>query len=530
MMVAGLVVLVLMLSTILNQKSLGHIEESSNKQMQEVLPNTFDFLNLQLNVIQIQQWLTDVSATRAAEGFDDGFGEAQAYFTKANETIDNLIKAHASLNEAEMVKALKDYKVDLQKFYVIGVKMANSYVKDGPDEGNKLMLELDPFAAKLTEQLDVWIVTHKEESREAAININKNIKTAKSQNMYLSILIVVITLAAFAIINSILSNIKKIDTYLEKLSMLDFTGELGIKGENEIAQIAKNLSSVITSLKSFISDSKNSSSENASIAHELSTTAVSVGKKIEDVTTIVNNTTSEVQNITNEIEVSISNAADSKKHVVNANATLQEATQEIISLTREVQDTAQIEEEMAHKIEQLSSDADQVKEVLTVISDIADQTNLLALNAAIEAARAGEHGRGFAVVADEVRKLAERTQKSLVEIQATINVIVQAVMDSGEQMAKNSKNIQELANISTSVEGKIELTTEMMNEVTSASEKVLSDFRVTGKMVHTISDEVNNVNHIMADNARSVEEIASASEHLNDMTDKLNQKMEQFKV
>lgn len=120
--VASLVIVVLVIGTSMNSMSLTEVEENSNKQMEEVLPNTFDFLNLQLNVIQIQQWLTDVSATRGYEGFDDGFDEAQGYFEKANVDVDRLIRMHEALDETQMVSDLQSYKKDLADYYEVGKK------------------------------------------------------------------------------------------------------------------------------------------------------------------------------------------------------------------------------------------------------------------------------------------------------------------------------------------------------------------------------------------------------------------------
>ena len=525
-----MVVAVMLLSTFLNQRGLNALASYSNQQMEEVLPNTFDFLSLQLNVIQIQQWLTDVSATRAQEGFDDGFDEAKVYFDKANKDLERLTQMHAELGEDEMVSDLNAFKKDLQSFYEIGVTMARIYVESGATEGNKLMLKLDPYAEKLSTRLEAWIKVHKQESHDLAEKIKDQTDYIGMQNLSLSIFVIIVALIAAGVINMLLNSISEIDKYLQTIAKLNFREKLDIYGKNEIAMIAQNLYTVMEVLKNFITDNKRASTENSSISHELSTTAVIVGKKVDEVREIVHKATAKAKDITSEISLSITDANASKDNILSASENLNEVTREITQLTAEVQITAEVEAEMASKIEQLSTDADQVKDVLVVISDIADQTNLLALNAAIEAARAGEHGRGFAVVADEVRKLAERTQKSLVEIQATINVIVQAVMDAGEQMNKNSKNIQELAGISAEVENKITVTVEVMQEATRVSEKTVNDFEDTGNMIEVISSEIMDINTIVESNARSVEEIASASEHLNRMTEKLNDSMDKFKV
>ena len=215
---------------------------------------------------------------------------------------------------------------------------------------------------------------------------------------------------------------------------------------------------------------------------------------------------------------------------LKANHSLDSASKYVITLTEEIQKSSEIETATATKIQQLSHDAEQVKNVLTIISDIADQTNLLALNAAIEAARAGEHGRGFAVVADEVRKLAERTQKSLIEINATINVIVQAISDSSEQMSANSEKIEALAHNALDVEKKIKETFTIINLATKASESTVDSYLKTGEDIREIMKDISQINKISAENSRSVEEISAAAEHLNRMTEDLNGKLNEFKT
>jgi methyl-accepting chemotaxis protein len=195
-----------------------------------------------------------------------------------------------------------------------------------------------------------------------------------------------------------------------------------------------------------------------------------------------------------------------------------------------MKDIAMVVKNTSTSIEKLGSSSQAIGEIISVIDDIADQTNLLALNAAIEAARAGEQGRGFAVVADEVRKLAERTSDATKQIAKMIKGIQQETQDAVLVMQTGTKEVENGIKLADDAGNSLRLIVSSSQELINMITQISAASEQQSATSEEISKNVNSISKVISESARQIEDIAESSDNLSQQTVLLTELMSQFKL
>ncbi|WRD23079.1 methyl-accepting chemotaxis protein TlpB [Helicobacter pylori] len=373
------------------------------------------------------------------------------------------------------------------------------------------------------------------ENKAIKEGVNK-VFNENTTKLFLWILTATIALVVLTLIYAKLRIVKRIDELVLKINAFshgdkDLRVKINVDDRNdEISQVARGVNLFVENARLIMEEIKGISTINKTSMDKLVQITQETQKSMKNSSTTLNSVKNKATDIASMMNISIEQSQGLRKRLIETQGLVKESKDAIGDLFSQITESAHTEEELSNKVEQLSRNADDVKSILDIINDIADQTNLLALNAAIEAARAGEHGRGFAVVADEVRNLAGRTQKSLAEINSTIMVIVQEINAVSSQMNLNSQKMERLSDMSKSVQETYEKMSSNLSSVVLDSNQSMDDYAKSGHQIEAMVSDFVEVEKVASKTLADSSDILNIATHVSETTMNLDKQVNLFKT
>lgn len=496
------------------------------------MPHALIAKNMQMEVVQIQQWLTDISATRGLDGLDDGFNEAEAAHQRFMKDLAILRDQASRSNDSNALEQIQRISERMAAWYATGQRMANAYIEGGAPAGNRIMGEFDTVSIELQRTLDPVIDMR---LAEAAREIEDAVsRTHDVQVMMLSGIALAVAVLVIGSLYLSASVVKPLRQMTVKMSDLvrerDLSMQLSVDGNDEIAQVAHSFNQVVVSLREMLMALSEDLGRLDGTAKELS---VAIGASSHSSSA----TSESAASMAAAVEQMSANLHQMRSNTETALQVVEVSTQHsdqgasvIGSAIKDLQHIAAAVQHVSGAISALGEQTQQIAGIVEVIRDVANQTNLLALNAAIEAARAGEQGRGFAVVADEVRKLAERTANATHDISRMIEAVEESAEVALTRMSETVGQANAGANLAQAANQSIEAIGHGTGEVAAVFRDIATAISEQFAAGQLIAHKVEQLALAAEENTDAVRHTADAARMLGGLSSEIKRRIGTYRV